>query len=106
MDDSIKIISSTSTPEYRDILATYDINKYMSKNLMTIYEKTNIIGVRLEQLSFGAPSTLTEEETRKINDIRLIAREELRQKKIPFIICRQLPNNVKEYWKVENLIII
>ena len=105
MDDTMKIISTT-TPEYTDILANYDTSKYMSKNLMTIYEKTNIIGVRLEQLSFGAPSTLTEEETQKMNDIRLIAHEELMQKKIPFIICRNLPNNIKEYWKVEDLILI
>ena len=32
-----------------------------------------------------------------------IAEEELKQKKIPFIIRRPLPNGASEYWKVKDL---
>jgi len=36
----------------------------------------------------------------------IIAKIELKQKKLPFIIQRPLPNNTFEYWKLEDLEIL
>jgi DNA-directed RNA polymerase subunit K/omega len=65
---------------------------------LTKYEKTRIIGVRMEQLSNGAKPNIP---TKGLTSIRAIAEEELRLRKTPFIIVRTLPNNTYEYWKIE-----
>ena len=81
-------------------------HKKTSKNILTKYEKTSIIGVRIEQLAYGAPSTLNKEDLKQCKDIREIANKELQTRTIPFIICRNLPNNTKEYWDIEDFIIL
>ncbi len=65
---------------------------------LTKYEKTRIIGVRIEQLSRGAKPNIN---TKGLKSILEIAEEELRQRKTPFIIVRPLPNGQYEYWKIE-----
>jgi DNA-directed RNA polymerase I, II, and III subunit RPABC2 len=65
---------------------------------LTKYEKTRIIGVRMEQLSRGSKPNIN---TKGMTSIREIAEEELRQRKTPFIIMRPLPNGQFEYWKIE-----
>ena len=69
--------------------------------LLTKYEKTKILGMRVKQLNSGANPYLTINE--KIIDNYLIAQMELEQKKLPFIIQRPLPNNNFEYWKLQDL---
>ena len=83
---------------------TYDPKKYISSNIMTVYEKTNLIGIRIEQLAFGAPSLL--DDSNILNNIKDIAREELRQHKIPLLISRLLPNGDTEIWKTEDMLIL
>lgn len=71
---------------------------------MTIYEKTTILGVRMEQLSHGAPSTLPFERVKELmGNVWKVAEEELAQGVIPLMICRTLPDQTKEYWRVEEL---
>lgn len=72
--------------------------------LLTKYEKTKIIGMRVKQLNNGALSYIPNNE--KSIDNYLIAVTELEQKKIPFIIQRPLPNNNFEYWKLQDLDIL
>ena len=69
--------------------------------LLTKYEKTKILGMRVKQLNSGANPYITINE--KIIDNYLIAQMELEQKKLPFIIQRPLPNNNFEYWKLQDL---
>lgn len=69
--------------------------------LLTKYEYTKIIGQRTKQLNEGAePFVFIDKE---IIDNSLIAEEELKQKKIPFIIQRPLPNGAFEYWHLKDL---
>lgn len=71
---------------------------------MTIYEKTKIIGLRANQLSQGArPYVVIPEH---ITNVRDIARLELEQKRLPFIIKRPIPNGHYEYWRISDLIIL
>lgn len=77
----------------------------LSRNIMTKYEKTSIVGVRIEQLAYGSPSTLSSEDKKKCKNITEIAEMELNKGVIPFMICRHLPNRTEEYWKVEDLIV-
>ena len=72
--------------------------------LLTKYEKTKILGMRVKQLNNGAQPYIVTNE--KLIDSYVIALIELEQKKIPFIIQRPLPNNNFEYWKLHDLDIL
>lgn len=72
--------------------------------ILTKYEKTKILGMRVKQLNSGALPYIKINE--KIIDNYLIAQMELEQKKLPFIIQRPLPNNNFEYWKLQDLDIL
>ena len=71
---------------------------------LTKYEKARVIGVRCKQLNNDADAFVTVPPN--IISGMLIAEEELKQKKIPFIIRRPLPNGGSEYWRLEDLEII
>ena len=77
----------------------------VSRNILTKYEKTTIIGVRIEQLAYGSPSTLSEEDKKTCKNITEIAEKELSLGVIPFMICRHLPNRTEEYWKLKDMIV-
>ena len=89
---------------YADVISSYDPNHNVSRNVLSRYEKTKIIGMRLEQIARGA-KPLVDLTNKKITNIRDIVLLELEQRKIPFMIARTLPNGTKEYWKLEDMII-
>jgi DNA-directed RNA polymerase I, II, and III subunit RPABC2 len=69
--------------------------------ILSKYEKTRAIGIRVTQLNKGAkPYT---ELKRNILDNALIAEKELKEKKLPFIIMRPMPNGICEYWNINDL---
>jgi len=72
--------------------------------LLTKYEKTKILGMRLKQLNSGCNPYISINE--KIIDNNIIVLMELEQKVLPFIIQRPLPNNTFEYWKLQDLDIL
>jgi len=98
-------IISDDQSNFNELVASYNPLNNSSKNIMTKYEKTSIVGVRMEQLAYGAPSTLSIEQLKKYNNIKDIANEELNQKKIPFMLLRTLPNKSQEYWRISDMII-
>jgi DNA-directed RNA polymerase subunit K/omega len=69
--------------------------------ILTKYEYTKIIGQRIKQLNEDAQPFISLE--REIIDNNIIAEEELKQKKMPFIIQRPLPNGAFEYWHIKDL---
>jgi DNA-directed RNA polymerase subunit K/omega len=96
-DTSIQVFT------YNNFKETYDPSKNISLPFLTIFEKTSVIGLRIQQIVLGAPTTLIEGEDLKFNNVEDIVMEELKQKKLPFIVCRKLPNGVKEYWHLKDL---
>ena len=86
-----------------DIKSQYNPNLNVTRNIMTRYEKAKIIGMRMEQLARDAHALV---DTSDCNSVHDIAMKELEEKKLPFIIVRTLANGKKEYWKIEDLIII
>ncbi len=72
--------------------------------IMSKYEKTRILGQRAKQLNSGNKPFIS--VPKNIMDGYLIAQEELRQKKLPFIIRRPLPNGGSEYWRIKDLEIL
>lgn len=76
---------------------------YITRPYLTIYEKTKIISERAQQISNGSTPLIKNPES--YNNVYEIAIEELKQKKVPFIIARPISNRI-EYWKVEDLEIL
>ena len=85
--------------DYRTIMANYDPSKNKSPAVLTIYEVPLLIGKRATQLAEGARPLIAVAPGNNHIDI---AEEELRQKKIPFMIKRTVGGHV-EYWKIEDL---
>jgi len=68
---------------------------------LTKYEKTRILGQRAKQINSGDQPYI--DVPHNIIDGYLIAQLELKEKKLPFIIRRPLPNKQSEYWKLHDL---
>jgi DNA-directed RNA polymerase I, II, and III subunit RPABC2 len=70
--------------------------------ILSKYEKTKVIGLRVAQLNKGAEPYVTLKHA-TILDNSLVAEKELKEKKLPFIIMRPLFNGRCEYWNVNDL---
>ena len=76
----------------------------ISENILTKYEKAKIIGIAAQQIENGRKPALDIPNS-LVNPID-IAEYELIHKKTPFILKRKLPNNMFEYFKIEQLNIV
>jgi DNA-directed RNA polymerase subunit K/omega len=81
--------------DYRYIITNYDFSKNKTLPKITKYEKALIVGKRAKQIEEGANPNVKVLPGQTSIDI---AEEELRQRKIPFIIKRPIGNKF-EYWK-------
>ena len=93
----------TNIEDSQTFYKSYDKSKNTLSNILTKYEKTKVIFERMQMISNGSlPYILNSEKYDSIYDIVL---EELKQKKIPFIIKRTI-NDRDEYLKLEDFIIL
>ena len=88
----------------KEILTNYESlkKKNKSKPVMSKYERTKIIGVRAQQISEGSVPLV--EVPKHLTRTLDIATYELKMRKTPFIVKRNVGTNI-EYWKIEDLII-
>jgi DNA-directed RNA polymerases I, II, and III subunit RPABC2 len=75
----------------------------ITTRFMTKYERARVLGTRAMQLSMNAPP-LVEIEPGMIDPLE-IASKELRERKLPLIIRRFLPDGSYEDWPINDLII-
>ena len=69
---------------------------------MTKYERARVLGTRALQISMNAPVLVQlEGETDPLE----IAGKELREKRVPFVVRRYLPDGSYEDWCIEELIV-
>lgn len=91
-EDGVDVLpSGADTREQKDRKTT----RYMTK-----YERARIIGTRALQISMNAPIMV---ELEGETDPLQIAMKELRERKIPLIIRRYLPDGSYEDWSVDEL---
>ena len=104
-DQSIKEQIIENIDDINIFNASYDENKdkYITSKYLNKYEKTKVISERVQQLANNSKPLIANPEN--YSNIYDIALEELKQKKIPFIIKRPI-NNTYEYWKLEDLRIL
>ncbi len=74
---------------------------HITNPILTKFEYTRILGIRTKQLNNGAKPFVKVPEG--IVDGYLIAEKELREKMLPFIIKRPIPNGGCEYWNIKDL---
>lgn len=92
-----KLPLTQATPEDLDV-------NHKSLPFLTQYEKTLILGKRTNQLSQLARPYV--EVPKHISNVADIARMELEQKRLPFIIKRPMPDGTFEYWRLSDLMIV
>jgi DNA-directed RNA polymerase subunit K/omega len=77
---------------------------HRSPPFLTVYERTKILGARTNQLAEGAmPFVAVPEYMTKPLDI---AKLELEQRRLPYIIKRPMPDGTFEYWRLSDLMIL
>lgn len=100
----LKILTKKEIYDYASFADQYEPSKNRSVNVLTIYEKTNVLGIRMEQLAMGATSYLSFKELAHLRNVKDIAFKEFELRRIPFLICRRFSDNIREYWKLSDLI--
>ena len=77
---------------------------HKSQPFLTQYERTSILGFRTNQLAQGAiPFVAVPKHIRNPLDI---AKMELEQRRLPFIIKRPMPDGSFEYWRLSDLMLL
>jgi hypothetical protein len=106
-------IISHDAPTYQEMLESYDPNKNTSVPFLTIYERTTLLSLRMQQLAGNAQTLLDDAfvshlRTKHMGNRLLlaIAEEELKRKIIPFDLCRTFPNGSVEFVKLDDLLIM
>ena len=88
--------------EVADQNAAQKQKKKTTTKYMTKYERARILGTRALQISMNAPVMV---DIEGLTDPLKIAQKELRERKIPIIIRRYLPDGSFEDWSIDELII-
>eukprot|EP01083_Nonionella_stella_P095622 268484_1 len=97
IEDEERIEQKQSEPKDPNLM---DKDQRITTPYLTKYEKARILGTRALQISMGAPVMV---EMVGETDPLEIAQKELRERKIPMIIRRFLPDGTYEDWKVSEL---
>ena len=71
---------------------------------ITKYERTRLLCIRTSQIEKGAHPYVPVPEG--VTASYEIAKLELKEKKLPYILKRPLPNGTYEFWRLEDLILL
>ena len=77
---------------------------HTSPPFLTVYERTKILGTRANQIADGARPFVTVPE--HVTTPLEIAKLELEQRRLPFIVKRPMPDGTFEYWRLSDLMIL
>jgi len=81
----------------------YYNNTKKTRPKMTKFEKAKILGIRAQMLAIGSVPFVN--VPKNITNVTDIAKLELKERKIPLIIKRFMPDNTYECWRIEEMII-
>jgi DNA-directed RNA polymerase subunit K/omega len=77
---------------------------HKTQPFLSVYERTKILGFRANQLAQGAPPYIARPE--HVTSVFDIAKMELEQRRLPYIIKRPLPDGTFEYWRLSDMMVI
>lgn len=101
-EQSTNINSSLHTMNLRDITRTD--SKHITYPFLTNYERTKCISFRASQISNGAMPYIVVPPG--VTDSYEIAKMELEQKRLPFIIKRPVADGSFEVWRLSDLMVL
>jgi len=80
-----------------------DPTKAVSYPFLNQFEKTKVLSFRASQLAQGNKPYIAVHDI--VSDVYTIAKMELKERKLPYLIKRPLPDGDYEYWRINDLII-
>ena len=92
-------------PIFRTEVAEAFKQPRVTRGYFTKYEYTTLVGTRARQLEEGA-KPLVELTGLKQSDpafVLNVAKREIAQQKLPFVIRRQLPDGTAEFWSAQEM---
>jgi len=78
--------------------------QHRSVPYLTLFEKTKIIGFRANQISQGARVLI--QVPPHMTDVIEIAKKELEEKRLPYILKRPMPDGTFEYVRLADLLVL
>lgn len=110
--DQLRIDSQLLHPELkiiqRDTVTDSFNTPRITTEYFTKYEYTSLIAIRAQQLADGAKPLVSLDGilTSSPTFIWDVAKREIHERKLPYIIHRRMPNGVSEYWNAAELGVI
>lgn len=92
-------------PIFRAEVAESVKKPYATREYFTKYEQVALLAMRAQQLADGA-KPLVDTKGLKTSDpefIRHVAKREIEQQKLPYIIRRRFPDGSSEYWNIQDM---
>jgi DNA-directed RNA polymerase I, II, and III subunit RPABC2 len=78
--------------------------KHTSPPFLTVFERTKILGARANMIAEGARPFV--DVPSHVTSPLEIAKLELEQRRLPFIVKRPMPDGSFEYWRLSDLLIL
>ncbi len=77
----------------------------VTREFCTKYEYTALLATRAQQLAEGAKPLVSLDGLKTSDPMFVwnVAKREIEQRKLPFLLRRQLPNGTSEYWSTQEL---
>jgi DNA-directed RNA polymerase I, II, and III subunit RPABC2 len=80
----------------------------ITREYFTKYEYTTLVALRAQQLADGSKPMVSLEGLKASDPMFVwnVAKREIEQRKLPFIIRRQLPDGNSEFWSAQEMEVI
>ena len=92
-------------PVFRNEVADNIKQVRTTREYFTKYEYTTLLATRAQQLADGAKPLVNLDGLKTSDPLFVwnVAKREIEQRKLPFLIRRQMPNGTSEYWSAQEL---
>ena len=92
-------------PIFRPEVADAVKQPRITREYFTKYEYTTLVATRAQQLAEGAKPLVDLKGLKQSDPMFIwnVAKREVAQRKLPFIIRRQLPNGKAEFWSAQEM---
>ncbi len=108
-DDESKLeITKFKIVSNQDTYSEYYTSNKITKAILTKFEKAKLLGIRSEMISNGSPLFIKDIPKNihlSNNPSYDLALLEFKERKIPLLIRRYLPNGSHEDWRLEDMIV-
>jgi DNA-directed RNA polymerase I, II, and III subunit RPABC2 len=93
------------TPIFRTEVAEAFNQPRVTRGYFTKYEYTTLVATRAQQLAEGAKPLVELAGLKQADPLFVwnVAKREIEQRKLPFVVRRQLPDGTAEFWSAQEM---